>query len=53
LRAYILAHGGLWHDDTGDPAMTIDLYGDGDHLARDARARYTQIFWNRVHPLLD
>ena len=53
LREYILAHGALWHDDTGDPAMTIDLYGDGDHLAREARARYTEIFWNRVHPLVD
>lgn len=50
LADYIRRNGGLWHDDTGDPALSIDLYGDGDHLARDARARYTSIFWNRVGP---
>jgi hypothetical protein len=53
LREYILAHGARWHDDNGDAALSIDMYGDGDHLAREARARYTEIFWNRIHPLLD
>ncbi|HXG57235.1 MAG TPA: hypothetical protein VNJ03_17785 [Vicinamibacterales bacterium] len=52
LREYVQAAGALWRDDTGDAAMTIDLYGDGDHLARDARPRYTGLFWNRVRPLL-
>ncbi|MBA3295866.1 MAG: hypothetical protein H0U19_02940 [Acidobacteria bacterium] len=52
LREYVLLRGALWRDDTGDAALTIDLYSDGDHLAREARPRYTGLFWNRVHPLL-
>ena len=27
----------IFHDDTGDPALTLDMYEDGDHLAREAR----------------
>jgi hypothetical protein len=50
LGEYIRANGGLWHDDTGDPAQTLELYGDGDHLAREARERYTGMFWNRLGP---
>lgn len=52
LREYVRSSGALWLDDTGDAAMTIDLYGDGDHISRDARPRYTGLFWNRVRPLL-
>ena len=37
-------------DDTGDPALTLDMYEDGDHLARDARRRYTEILYNRLRP---
>jgi hypothetical protein len=40
----------LWHDETGDRALGLEMYGDGDHLARGARERYTSIFWNRVGP---
>jgi hypothetical protein len=50
LRAYVTERGALFHDDTGHPAMTIDLYGDGDHLARHARRRYTEILYNRLRP---
>jgi len=50
LRQYVTARGALFHDDTGDPALTIDLYGDGDHLARHARRRYTEILYNRLRP---
>jgi hypothetical protein len=50
LRAYVTARGALFHDDTGDPALTIDLYEDGDHLARHARRRYTEILYNRLRP---
>ena len=48
LADYIRANGGLWRDDTGDPALSLDMYGDGDHLAREARERYTALFWKRV-----
>jgi hypothetical protein len=50
LRAYLTARGALLHDDTGDPAMTLDLYEDGDHIARHARRRYTEILYTRLRP---
>ena len=43
LAAYIEREGGVFFDDTGDPAQTLDLYGDGDHLSHDGRRRYTQM----------
>ena len=46
--AYVTAHGAVFLDDTGDPALTLDMYEDGDHLARDARRRYTEHFYNRL-----
>jgi hypothetical protein len=50
LRAYVTARGALFHDDTGDPALTLDLYEDGDHLARHARRFYTENLYNRLRP---
>ena len=32
----------MFHDDTGDPQQTLDLYEDGDHLSREGRRRYTE-----------
>jgi hypothetical protein len=51
LKTYLEANGALFHDDTGDPQQTIDLYADGDHLSRDGKVRYTEIFYNRMRPL--
>jgi hypothetical protein len=51
LQAYVESHGGMFHDDTGDPALTLDMYEDGDHLARNAQAAYTDIFFDRMRPL--
>jgi hypothetical protein len=48
LRAYVEGHGAAMLDDTGDPAETIDLYEDGDHLSRDGRTRYTERFAERI-----
>ena len=53
LRAYIEANGGVFRDDTGDPALTLDMYADGDHIAREARRRYTDIFFYRLRPLFE
>ena len=39
---------GVFMDDTGDPAQTLDLYEDGDHLSRDGRRRYTEAFAVRL-----
>jgi len=51
LRAYLEAHGAMFHDDTGDPQLTLDMYEDGDHLSHDGRFRYTQLFYARLRPL--
>jgi hypothetical protein len=49
LRAWVEQQGACFHDDTGDPEMTLDLYEDGDHVAD--RRRYTDIFRKRLDPL--
>jgi hypothetical protein len=48
LDAYVTARGAVFLDDTGDPALTLDMYEDGDHLARHARRRYTEHLYNRL-----
>jgi hypothetical protein len=53
LQQYVESHGGRFHDDTGDPELTIDMYGDGDHLADSARSRYTDIFFTRLQRLFE
>ncbi|PYR73487.1 MAG: hypothetical protein DMF86_20345 [Acidobacteria bacterium] len=51
LRAYIESHGAMFRDDYGDPALTLDLYSDGDHLSPSGRRRYTEVFYVRLRPL--
>jgi hypothetical protein len=51
LQSYVQSHGGRLYDETGDPELTIDMYGDGDHLVGGARRRYTDIFFNRLQRL--
>jgi len=51
LQSYIESHGAFFHDDTGDPAMTLDMYEDGDHIARQWHAHYTEVFFDRLRPL--
>jgi hypothetical protein len=49
LKEWLGRNGALFHDDTGDPEMTLDLYADGDHVGN--RRRYTDIFRQRLDPL--
>lgn len=51
LAGYVRANGELFRDDTGDPELTLDMYEDGDHIAREARRRYTEIFFDRLQPI--
>jgi hypothetical protein len=51
LRAYVESRGAVFRDDTGDPALTLDMYEDGDHLARHARAFYTEVLYQRLRGL--
>ena len=48
LARYIEANGGIFFDDTGDLAQTLDWYEDGDHLSREGRRRYTEQFAARL-----
>jgi len=48
LATYVEANGGIFFDDTGDPAQTLDWYEDGDHLSREGRRRYTEAFATRL-----
>ena len=48
LRAYVEQRNAVFHDDTGDPMLTLDMYEDGDHLARHARRSYTENLYNRL-----
>jgi len=48
LKAYVEAHGGVFLDDYADPNQTLDLYEDGDHLSREGRRRYTELFAPRL-----
>jgi hypothetical protein len=49
FKAWAAAEGASFHDDTGDPEMTEDLYEDGDHVADPLR--YTRIFRRRLDAL--
>jgi hypothetical protein len=49
LKGWLEGQGACFHDDTGDPEMTLDLYEDGDHVGD--RRRYTEIFRKRLDPL--
>jgi hypothetical protein len=51
LRAYVETRGAMLRDDTGDPELTLEMYGDGDHLKRESRERYTEIFFDRQRAL--
>ena len=48
LRRYIESNGAVWRDDTGDTALTLDMYEDGDHLAAGSRRLYTEILFERL-----
>jgi hypothetical protein len=44
LRRYLETNGALFHDDWGDPDEPLSVYGDGDHVARNFRRTYTELF---------
>ena len=51
LRQYVQSHGAILHDETNDSEITLDMYEDGDHIARHARDRYTRLFYERLRVL--
>jgi hypothetical protein len=54
LRRYLTGNSCIFTDESGDPALTLDMYADGDHIAHDPaiQQRYLENFWQRVGPLL-
>ena len=52
LRAYVEQQGGIFHDDTGDPNLPLEMYEDGDHVREDWRIRYTENLFGRLRPRL-
>lgn len=47
MKEYIEAHEHFFYDFTGDPEITLSMYGQGDHINRQNIKRYTQIFHDR------
>lgn len=50
FKEWAHAHGAHFYDEQGDPELTLDLYGDGDHFAD--RTTYTRIFRRRLDAFL-
>ncbi len=53
LRDWLTAQGVGFIDETGDPRITLDLYGDGDHIALEDRKRYTRLFYETHRELFE
>ena len=47
LRAYLRANLAYYHDDWGDPEQPLEIYEDGDHIARQYIRYYTELFVRR------
>lgn len=50
LEQWLEANGCVFTDETGDPALPLDVYADGDHLSGDpaVQARYRELLVARV-----
>jgi len=51
LQHWLASQGQYFIDDTDDPQLTIDMYADGDHVNRDSRDRYTDMFLAKAQQL--
>ena len=48
LQRWIEERGGLFFDETYDPAIRLDIYNDGDHVGEEHRDWYRKYFWQRM-----
>lgn len=53
LQQYLASKGARYYDLTGDPAITLSMYGVGDHIAPDSMERYMEIFVERLPRLFE
>lgn len=51
LAAWLRQNGAYFHDDWGDPEQTLRIYDDGDHIGRNYRVYYTDLFYRRNQEL--
>lgn len=51
LKAFVESSDHLFHDETDDPALGLQMYRDGDHLREDARRTYTAHFHGKLGTL--
>jgi hypothetical protein len=47
LWSYLQSNGAIFHDDWGDPDQPLSAYEDGDHVKKDFRSTYTEIFFRK------
>ncbi len=52
LRSWLEEQHCVFFDETNDPAITLEMYQDGDHLSDAAKPWWTSYFWQRMEPLL-
>lgn len=52
FRIWAESHGHLVMDETDDPRLTLDMYHDGDHVAKPSMDKYTRMFVERVRAVL-
>ena len=48
LRSYLEQNGAIFHDDTGDPNLPLEMYEDGDHVNEAWRVHYTENLYERL-----
>ncbi len=48
LQQWIEERGGLFYDETYDPAIRLDAYNDGDHIGLEHMDWYRRYFWSRM-----
>lgn len=51
LETYLRANGAEYYDEYGDPDYPEAVYADGDHIRREFRSRYTELFRQKLDPL--
>jgi hypothetical protein len=47
LETYLRTNGAYFHDDWGDPDQPLKIYEDGDHVDRNYRIYYTELFFRK------
>ena len=48
LQQWIEQQGGLFYDESYDPAILLEAYNDGDHIGEEHRDWYRRYFWKRM-----